>query len=354
MRDSLKTIYSAVKGSASDAGKLRDRFIEDQLAAEPQWNGFILPESMAIASNLKLEEQGKTPQRIFYIEDAVGIQDFPLGWIAGLSEEKQADFASLVEYLRSDAVQQKIHSEGYFRTGLLGMQVENPDAAIFNPEWGVITDRNFIPASLPKDDVINDALNLYQTIIKKPSETSYCLDYSASMNGLGEQQRNAAMQLLLDQASAATYFLQAGPADFTAVLPFAQDVLAVTQVTGNDPENLLSLYEWLLNSFGGSSTNIYGCAIEALDGIRARGRTDTLPAVILLTDGQHNTGETFRDLQRFYQRNNLTTPIFSIMLGDADIRDLQPIAELTRGLVCDGRGGIDALVGCFKQFRGSN
>jgi uncharacterized protein with von Willebrand factor type A (vWA) domain len=116
----------------------------------------------------------------------------------------------------------------------------------------------------------------------------------------------------------------------------------------------MNLYDWLLGSFRGSGTNVYGCAIEALDALRISGRQDTLPAVILLTDGQHNTGESFRDLEEFYTRYALNIPIYSIMLGDASMEDLQPIAELTNGLICDGRGGTEALVNCFKQLRGSN
>ena len=354
MQDNLKTIFSAVSGSASDAGKLRDRFVEDQISDNPQLNGFILPESMAISANLSLEEAGKTPMRIFYLEDAVGVQDFPLGWISGISEEKQNQFAQLVDYLRSDEVQAKIQSEGYFRTGILGMEVPNPDSSVFNPDWGIITDKNFVPATLPKDDVIKAALNLYQIAIKKPSETAYCLDYSPSMYGSGEEQRNAAMQLLLDQSSASTYLLQTGPADVTYVLPFSNRVLDTALVDGNDPEQLLALYDWLLGSFAGSGTNIYGCAIQALDAINASGRTDTLPAIILLTDGRHNTGQRFRELERFYQENGLMVPIFSIMLGEANQEDLEPIAKLTKGLICDGRAGIESLVRCFKEFRGSN
>jgi Ca-activated chloride channel family protein len=234
------------------------------------------------------------------------------------------------------------------------MEVPNPDSSVFNPDWGIITDKNFVPATLPKDDVIKAALNLYQIAIKKPSETAYCLDYSPSMYGSGEEQRNAAMQLLLDQSSASTYLLQTGPADVTYVLPFSNQVLDTALVDGNDPEQLLALYDWLLGSFAGSGTNIYGCAIEALDAMNASGRTDTLPAIILLTDGRHNTGQRFRELERFYQENGLTVPIFSIMLGEANQEDLEPIAKLTKGLICDGRAGIESLVRCFKEFRGSN
>ena len=349
----LRTLFKAVAGSANNAAALSDLFISDR-SGSSTFNGFILPESLAIRTNLELEKKNLEPMWVFYVEDAVGVQDFPLGWVDGVSEVKQQQVAKLVEYLKSDEIQTRIQQQGYFRTGVAGMTITGPDQNIFNPKWGIITDRNFLPASLPKDIVIMDALAMYQTLFKPPSQTVFCLDCSPSMEGSGDEQRNAAMEIILDQTEASRYLLQMGPKDLTSLLLFSGVINDKRSVEGNNPGILLTTYNWLASHEHGSATNVYGCAIEALQEILSSQRQDTLPAVILLTDGMHNTGNSFRDLRNFYLSNNLTVPVYSIMLGDASKGDLELIARLTNGRVCDGREGEEALVQCFKDFRGSN
>jgi Ca-activated chloride channel homolog len=290
----------------------------------------------------------------FYIEDAIGIQDFPLGWIEGISETKQQQVAELVKFLRTEEVQARIQSQGYFRTGLVGMTISHPDKNIFNPEWGIITNQNFLPASLPKDAVIIEALNMYQTLFKPPSVTAWCLDYSPSMRGSGEKQRNLAMEIILDQAQASRHLLQAGPADVTLVLAFSDHVIASGIHQGNDPAALRGIYDQLLTVGYGRGTNIFGCIIDALQEASAQTQPGSLPAIIVLTDGEHNSGSSFRDLKKFYTDSRLTIPIHSIMLGSASTRDLNPVMELSQGRICDGRGSQEALINCFKEFRGSN
>jgi hypothetical protein len=55
LRNRTKTVFEAVAGSANNAAALSDRFIEDQ-AATKLFNGFILPENLAIQTNLALEK----------------------------------------------------------------------------------------------------------------------------------------------------------------------------------------------------------------------------------------------------------------------------------------------------------
>lgn len=349
----LKTFYQGVVGSANNAAALSDLFIEDQ-AAVKKFNGFILPESLALRTNLELENRQLTPANIYYVEDAVGVQDFPLGWIQGISETKQQEVKSLVEYLREPEVQAKIQQAGYFRTNPVGMTIDNPDANIFRSNWGIITDQNFLPSPLPKDNVIIDALRLYQTTYKRPSDTAWCLDYSGSMNGAGESQRNEAMSIILNQAKASTYLLEMGPSDTARVLPFSDSVGGVGTIVGNDPTSSLNLLNQLIAFRDGGGTNIYGCVMYALDELQRQTNPDTLPAVIVLTDGMHNGGTSFRNLKDYYTEAGLTIPIYSIMLGEAQKGDLESLAQLSNGRICDGRQGEEALIQCFKDFRGSN
>ena len=55
------------------------------------------------------------------------------------------------------------------------------------------------PIKMPAADVLFECLNLYQTDFRKPSLTVYCLDYSGSMSGEGNEQLVQAMEQLLIQ-----------------------------------------------------------------------------------------------------------------------------------------------------------
>lgn len=350
--DQMTTLFSSVERSSSRSDELRTMFVNDRISGNSQMNAVFMAEAEVLAIEKDLVAHNAEPLQIFYVKDAVGMQTFPFGYSKSASPEKQAQFAALLKYLQSEAVQAKIQSLG-FRTGYVGMRINTADTAVFNPDWGVITDTDFVLIDLPKDTVIDQALVLYQTTLRNGSYTVYTLDFSPSMNGDGMQQLLTAMELLLDQSKASVYTLQASPKDTTTAILFSGSIMEEWQVQGNDSANLLTLYDMIKRRELGSATNIYGSVIRALLYAQQQTRADQLPAVILLTDGAHNTGEGFGDLQRFYQDNNLTIPVYSIMMGDADSSELKRIAELTNGSVCDGRRGVDALVQCFLQYKGN-
>ena len=349
----MKAIFSVVTRSASHAESLRTAFVEDRLSGDPQFNSFVLPESMAIATNQELVAGGVAPMTVFYIADAVGLQNYTLGYVAGISEGKVDQFSTFVQYLRSPEVQARIQALG-FRTGYVGMKVENPNTAVFNSGWGINTQTEFTLTQLPKDQVISLALNVYQLQLRLGSYTAYCLDFSPSMEGSGKEQLLVAMRLLLDQNAASRYFLQASPQDTTTAIMFDGGILAGYTAPGNDPGTLMNLYGLIENQPFGNATNIYGCAITALKDVEIGAAADQLPAVILLTDGMHNTGESYGDLEEFYRATDGSVPVFSILMGSADESELSAIAQLTNGEVCDGRGGEEDLVRCFRISKGSN
>ncbi len=352
--DALRTILSAVSRTASNASDLKAAFVADRTSGGGQYNAIVLPESMLIATNQELVGKGAAPMTVFYVSNAVGMQNYQLGWVSGASEEKQAQFKQLAEYLTSDDVRAKLQSLG-FRTGRVGMRVENPDPSVFNPAWGIDAQTEFALIELPKDTIIARALDMYQTVLRKPSFTVFCLDYSGSMQGTGETQLRAAMKLLLDQTLAAQYLLQASGGDTTYVLAFAENVLAEYSIQGNDSVQFASLLSSVENQQLAGGTNIYGCAQRAVEIVSTGAQPGQLPAVILLTDGEHNAvGTSFGSLKRTYEGDQSNVPIYTILFGSASEGAMKEIADYTHGAVCDGRGGQEALVKCFRLFKGNN
>ena len=78
---------------------------------------------------------------------------------------------------------------------------------------------------MPAADVLFECLNLYQTDFRKPSLTVYCLDYSGSMSGEGNEQLVQAMEQLLIQENARKNFLQASENEVNILIPFNGGVI---------------------------------------------------------------------------------------------------------------------------------
>lgn len=348
----MEDLYAVMVKGAFNSDLLRQSVLTERTAGLASCDAVVLPESGAIALNRDLTVAGKEPMQVFYVADATSIQIYTMGCVDKVNADKLAQCQALEKYLQSPAVQAKIVKLG-FRANDVGYAVPNADATVFNAAWGVRTDEPLV-VDMPKDAVVEQAINLYQTALRPGSYTVYCLDYSGSMAGDGQEQMLAAMKLLLDQTEASKYLLQASPKDVTYVIAFAGGILAEHSVQGDDAQQLASLYGQIERQGLASSTNIYGCAIRALEVAQVNASADQLPAVILLTDGAHNSGESYRDLKNAYSQMSRSVPVYAILFGSAVENELRSIANLTNGAICDGRGGQETLARCFRTFKGSN
>ncbi len=189
---------------------------------------------------------------------------------------------------------------------------------------------------------------LYQSELRKPVYAVFCLDYSGSMYGSGNESLVSAMEYILTQEEAEKDLLQFTEKDKIAVVPFSSGVIATWYAeNGYDTDNLIQLIK---NEEPNGSTDIYGASIQALNILNSVDTTEYNVSVILMTDGAANVG-TFRDLERYYNSNGKEIPIYSIMFGSAYANQLEGIAEMSNAKVFDGRTD---LLNAFKEVRGYN
>lgn len=193
-----------------------------------------------------------------------------------------------------------------------------------------------------------EALRLYQTEFKKPSLNIYCLDYSGSMSGEGNQQLEAAMEQLLIQSNAAENLLQASENEVNILIPFNDQVMGTYTAQGNGAE-LEGLYTVVEELSPGGGTDMYQAAAQGIEALQGYDLSQYTAAVILLTDGQ--SGGSFRQLADAYGSLGSQVPIFSIMFGDADESQLESLADFSNARVFDGR---EDLVGAFRSVKGYN
>lgn len=344
LRADIRDLLGGIHRSSGSSGWLKDLFVESD------YDAMVNYEAMMIEANQEIIRRGEEPLYVIYPVDGIVIADSPLGYVDKGEDAKEELFLELQEYLLSDEVQNQLGQFGR-RTGS-GAIAGGADRAVFNPDWGIQGETTFSPINMPRPEVIYEALRLYQSEYRKPSYTVFALDFSGSMGGTGEEQLVSAMRLLLDQDEAQKYLLQTGQDDVMVVLPFSSEVLGQASHRGSDAQSLMQLYEEIDRLEPGGGTNIYAPIIEGLRIMSNEPDLDEyIPAIILMTDGEHTADTTYGDMVRVWEQANIDVPVFAIMFGNALADELEQVTSLTRARLFDGR---DDLVHAFRSVKGYN
>ena len=336
----IQDFLAAVDRTSASSGWLKDLYVGNP----GLFDALVNYEATLIEANQELVAKKEEPLIVFYPADGQAIADSPLAFLARDDNSREADFNALRDYLLSPAVQSRLGELGR-RTGLVGTETI---ASAFKPEWGLDTTRILQPFPLPAAPVVRSALGLYQTTFKRPSLTAFVLDFSGSMQGVGERQLKSAMQLILVEEEANKYLLRTGRRDVTLVVPFDGKPRPFQSAAGNDPAQLDGLRTFVQQQQVGGGTDIYAGARAALAELaKHKGVEDYQTAIILMTDGKSEG--SFDDFKRDWEKNPV--PVFTIMFGQADPTQLERISKLTRARSFDGRKD---LVAAFREARGYN
>ena len=337
----LKMLFSGVERVSGNDDFLQEMFLNDS-----SYEAVLATESSLIDINKKLVKDNKEPLYLIYPVDGVAINDSPFAYI-NHKQEKEDKFDLLQSFLLSKSSQSALEKLGK-RTWYGGIKV-GADVSSFKKEWGINTEEYLIPLKYPSQEVMNEAILLYINNIRKPSVVAFCLDFSGSMYGNGEQELKSAMEYILDYEQSSVERIQFSEHDKIYVLPFSDNVLD-TYVTfnGKDTANMIED----INSLSPSgSTNLYGCAAEALNLVN-ESSDEFSKTIILMTDGKSNVG-SYNILSTAYNSSldNKSIPIYSIMFGNSDRSELTDIARLSNAKVFDGRND---LLKAFREVRSYN
>jgi Ca-activated chloride channel family protein len=357
LQRNIKNLLAGVNRGSGSSGWLMHTFIEDYDRLDAMFNY----ESMIIAANQRLIEQGKEPLYIIYPVDGLAVADSTLAFINKPDQpenhKKKEAFVKLRDCLLTDKVQQQILKRG-FRAGLIGMNPEQAPRDVYNPEWGINLNRTISPIVWPDAAVTYEALTLYQTVFRKPSLTVFAVDCSGSMKGAGLSDLKEALTNLFDPQTATQYLIQTGSADIIVVIPFDNAFLwpEPLVIEGNDPLEIKRLIETVKSLYPRGKTNIYQPVAEAWRYFKSlEGEIGNyLPSVILMTDGKSNLG-SLDELMNFWRKLRPRfelPPVFCIMYGDASDEQLKHLAKSTYGRVFDGRHG--GLNKAFRKAKGYN
>ena len=168
------------------------------------------------------------------------------------------------------------------------------------------------------------------------------------MYGDGLDELKAAMNYILDYDTASKDNLQFSDKDKITVITFDSKVKKIYDTKyGNEVLDVIKNVNDL-EAYGG--TNIYSPSIEALKILSKDNSNEYTKTVILMTDGQSNSG-SFKSLKNYYNKNKESTPIYSITFGASSEEELKELAKLSNGKVFDGKKG---LLRAFTEVRSYN
>lgn len=341
--ESLKKTFSKVTRASGNDKYTIEQFEIDNIDC------IVTSECELIQLNEKRVTNGLEPIYAIYPVDGVSFSDSPIAYIDRNNQNKLDVYTGLKQYLTSEECINKLYETG--RRAGYGGEINQEYTAKFNSEWGIINNKFISTVKYPSDKIIREAFSLYQTALKKPSITVFCMDYSGSMKGAGEEQLRNAFDNLMDDEYAQNNFIEFGDEDYIGFVAFSSEIIASSLEKSKDKDKLIETINELQPSGGTDmykGLNASEVLIEDTMNSLGLSEEDYNLAIVLMTDGQSST--TNADAwQR--ARTYLRMPVFSITFGDASVGQLNAVSLYTGGQTFDGKRD---LLKAFKTVRGYN
>lgn len=349
--DQLKTSVTKLLSGVDRSSGSSD-WLKDMVVANPdRFDAMVNYESLVIQADKALDKDGHDPLLTVYPSDGIAVSDSPFGYVDRGQKLKSA-FDSFSKALGSKDAKLEFERAGR-RTGLGGTLAYATDSQVkqsFRAEWGVNTDASALKTiPLPAATVIDSALNVYQTALRKPSWTIWVVDYSGSMSGEGKNGVVKGLNAALDPDQAKKSYIEPASGDVNILIPFETEAHRPVKATGTSTSDLLHEAD-ATDASGG--TDIYEGLLSALDELPSESEASQYTtAIVLMTDGRSNSDHQ-DEFESAYKSRGRDLPIFSIMFGDADPSQLKSLATLSNAKVFDGRSG--GLAAVFRQVKGFN
>ncbi|MFI8273733.1 extracellular solute-binding protein [Streptomyces sp. NPDC085929] len=294
---------------------------------------------------LSMNRDAKTDLTVIRPRDGVVTAHYPLTLLTSAPAGARESGRALTDYL-SGAEAQKAITEKTFR---------RPVAAGVQPAAGLNADKRRELPFPGTRSVADGLLASYENELRRPSRTVYVLDTSGSME---EDDRIGRLRSALTELTGTG---GSGPGqrfrdlEEVTLLPFGDKVKKVlTHVVepGNPGPALDAIRGDVKSLRPEGGTAVYGSLKAAYEHL-GKGNADAFTSIVLMTDGQ--SGDKAKDFDSFYaglpdaQKH---TPVFAVLFGDSDRKELTHITELTGGRLFDATDGNGSLDGAFEEIRG--
>ncbi|WP_061299439.1 substrate-binding and vWA domain-containing protein [Herbidospora cretacea] len=271
-------------------------------------------------ATLGQHDRPKVPLVAIHPKEGTLLSDNPYAVLKWASAAKRAVAADFLAYLRAPAQQRIFTGHGFRRFD------EDLKAKILQ-----------VPAPKVLDAVLTSWAEL-----RKPANVLMVMDVSGSMEA--SVSRTGRSKLALAQAAAKRAVGDFGPRDRVGLWSFSTGHDDLVPVATGTRDELRAEIDRLRPQ---GATGLYDTALAAVKHVRKKARSDTINAVVLLTDGRNEVQQSI-SLDDLLKGLGAEDPVrvFTIAYGaDADLATLKTISETTRAASYDSRdpGVIDRI-----------
>ncbi|KOY57847.1 substrate-binding and vWA domain-containing protein [Streptomyces sp. XY332] len=335
-RPKLKEFFAGQKLTSGSSGWLATAY-----AKRGDVDALVNYESVLLSMN----RDAKTGLTVIRPRDGVVTAHYPLTLLTSAPAGARESGRALTDYL-SGAEAQKAITEKTFR---------RPVAAGVQPAAGLNADKRRELPFPGTRSVADGLLASYENELRRPSRTVYVLDTSGSM---AEEDRIGRLRSALteltgtDGSGTGQRFRDR---EEVTLLPFGdkvKEVLTHVVEPGNPGPALDAIRGDVKSLRPQGGTAVYGSLKAAYEHL-GKGDADAFTSIVLMTDGQ--SGDKAKDFDSFYARlpdAQKHTPVFAVLFGDSDRKELAHITELTGGRLFDATDGNGSLDGAFEEIRG--
>jgi len=347
----LRGMFGAQVLKRESSGWLADAYVREQAAngnGAPPVDGLIDYESQLLSLNAS--GRLRQPLTLIYPSDGMITASYPLSLLASAPAAAKSAYNRLADYLLTPAVQRQIMQQTSRRPATPGIKLD--PSLRSHPLY-----RLPFPGTI---GVVNDLLAAYSGQLRRPARTIYVLDTSGSMAGSRIAGLKAALAYLTGASASPTAKLsQFQEREQVTMLPFSTTPGAprTFDVPAQNPEPVLAQIRSYAESLTpGGWTAIYDSLETAYNIITRQAAADPnrITTIVLLTDGENNRGDNLNAFTAFYHRlpgETASAPVFPILFGEAQAKQMDEIAALTGGQVFDAR--TQPLTPVFAAIRGN-
>ncbi|MEW2413720.1 VWA domain-containing protein [Streptomyces sp. NPDC046866] len=302
---------------------------------------------------LSMNRDAGTNLTVVRPRDGVVTAHYPLTLLASAPAGARESGRALTDWLRGGEAQKAITERTLRRPVVAGVA---PAAGLDAQK------RRELPFPGTRQ-VADGLLASYENELRRPSRTVYVLDTSGSM---AEENRIGRLREALTELTGTG---SSGPGqrfrdrEEVTLLPFGDKVKKVLThvVEPGNPQPALDAIRGDVKSLSPDGGTAVYASLKAAYEHLGKGNADAFTSIVLMTDGE--SGDRAKDFEAFYAglpEAQKHTPVFAVVFGDSDRKELGRITEVTGGRLFDATGvgvppavaGGGSLRGAFEEIRG--